>query len=124
MIDVTVKLIDELEPYRGPHEIQGIKFMPAAKELGVSAWGMNVLELAPNASEYPEHDHLGDGQEEVYVLLCGAATLRAGGLEWRMDQGTMVRVGPGVRRKLVAGEAGAMVLAIGGTPGKAYEPRK
>ena len=31
------------------------------------------------------------------------------------------RVGPGEKRKLVTGAEGARVIALGGTPGKAYE---
>jgi mannose-6-phosphate isomerase-like protein (cupin superfamily) len=123
MADITVKRIEELERHTGPNEIPGIAFLRAAKSLGVSAWGMNVLQLAPHATGYPEHEHLSDGQEEVYVLLRGAATLKADGHEWRMEPGTFLRVGPHEKRKIVTGETGATVLALGGTPGKAYVPR-
>jgi hypothetical protein len=34
----------------------------------------------------------------------------------------MVRVGPGVKRRLLTGSEGARVLALGGCAGKAYEP--
>ena len=124
MADVIAKRMEELEAYQGPHEIPGVQFVPLAKPLGVTSWGMNVLVLAPNAGEYPEHDHLGDGQEEVYTVLKGAATLRAGGQEFRMAPGVFVRVGPAEKRKLVAGDRGATVLALGATPGKAYVVRK
>ncbi len=124
MADVTIQRIEEIEPYRGPNALAGIRFRPAAKTLGVTAWGMNVLELDPGATTHPEHDHLKDGQEEVYVLLKGGATLRLGDEERRLEPGVLARVGPGVRRKLVPGAGGATVLVIGGTPGKAYEPRR
>lgn len=65
-----------------------------------------------------------DGQEEVYVILRGSATLQADGGEWPLEQGALVRVGPNQKRKLVSGPQGAAILAIGGTPGKAYEPRR
>lgn len=123
MTDVTVKRLDELECYRGPNELEGIRFLFAGKSLGVTAWGMNVLELAPGCLDYPEHHHEKDGQEEVYVLLRGAATIRVGHDEWPLSPGTFVRVGPAWKRKLVPGPGGATVLALGGTPGKAYEPR-
>lgn len=123
MTDVVVKRIEELERYTGPREIPGVGFLLAAKSLGVSAWGMNVLVLAPNATGYPEHEHVSDGQEEVYVLLGGAATMRAGGHEWRMEPGMFFRVGPHEKRKIVTGDSGATVLALGATPGKAYAPR-
>ncbi|MBI3992180.1 MAG: hypothetical protein HY342_02820 [Candidatus Lambdaproteobacteria bacterium] len=120
MADVTVKHVDELAHYDGPHALAGIKFCYAAKGLGVTAWGMNVLKLAPNVTNYPAHDHLKDGQEEVYVLLEGTATLRAGGQSWPLSPGSMARVGPGEKRTLLPGGQGATVLAIGATPGQAY----
>jgi uncharacterized cupin superfamily protein len=117
MSEVTVKRIDEIEPYRGPNTLAGIQFRPAGRALGVTAWGMAVLNLAPGTTIYPEHDHVKDGQEEVYVLLEGSATLRAGGQEWRIEPGTLVRVGAGVKRKWLPGDQGATLLAIGATPG-------
>ncbi|HET7825677.1 MAG TPA: hypothetical protein VFK90_10105 [Anaeromyxobacter sp.] len=106
MSDITLKRIEEIEPYTGPRTIPGIAFRPAARALGVTAWGMNVLDLQPNVTGYPEHDHAKDGQE------------------WRLEPGVLVRVGPGQRRKFVPGAEGATILAIGSTPGKAYEPRR
>src|SRR5215204_5400299 len=124
MSDVTLKRIEELGYYEGPHAIPGIRFRYAAKDLGVSAWGMNVLELEPGVTRYPEHDHVKDGQEEVYVLLRGAATLQADDEAFALEPGVLVRVGPQQKRKLVPGPEGATVLALGATPGKAYEPRR
>ena len=37
--------------------------------LGVTAFGLSVMELPPNADRYPEHTHGHDGQEEVYTVL-------------------------------------------------------
>ena len=75
MNDVTVKRIDEIPAYVGPHALPGIEFRFAAKALGVSAWGMNIGEVAPGGTNWPVHDHLADGQEEVYVVLRGSAEL-------------------------------------------------
>ena len=117
MSDVTVKRIDELDGYEG-------RFLYAAKGLGVTAWGMNVLRLPANYADYPEHDHTKDGQEEVYVVLEGSARLESGGESWTLGPGTLARVGAGQKRKLVPGDRGVTILALGGTPGKAYEVRK
>jgi len=124
MIEVTVKRIDEVEPYRGPGELEGIEFRAVGRALGVTAWGMNVLGLAPGATTYPEHDHREDGQEEVYLVLEGTATLRAGDQDWRLQRGDLVRVSPGVKRIWKPSDRGATLLALGATPGKAYEPRR
>jgi mannose-6-phosphate isomerase-like protein (cupin superfamily) len=123
MNDVTVKRVDELERYQGPHAIPGMQFLYAARDLGVTAWGMNVLKLEPHCGNYPEHDHTADGQEEVYVLLQGSATLWAGERQWPLEPGSLARVGPKLKRKIVPGPKGATVLAIGATPGKAYGSR-
>ncbi|WP_242343034.1 cupin domain-containing protein [Anaeromyxobacter terrae] len=124
MANVTLERIDEIEAYGGPRAIPGIRFRPAARALGISAWGMNVIDLDPGCTAYPEHDHVKDGQEEVYVLLSGTATLHADGAEWPLAPGTLVRVGPQAKRKIVPGPEGARVLALGATPGQAYAPRR
>ena len=118
MSDVTVKRFDELESYQS----QG-RFLYAAKSLGVTAWGMNVLKLPAGWQDYPEHDHAADGQEEVYVVLEGHATLTAEGKSWELRPGVIARVGPGQKRKLVPGADGVTMLALGGTPGKPYSSK-
>lgn len=117
MADINVKRFDELENYGG-------QFLYAGRGLGVTAWGMNVLKLPPNWMDYPDHDHAADGQEEVYVVLQGSGTLQAGGESWHLEPGTLARVGSGQKRKIVPGAEGVTLLALGGTPGKAYEPPK
>jgi mannose-6-phosphate isomerase-like protein (cupin superfamily) len=124
MGDVTRKDIEEIEYDRGPNAIPGIKFHAAARALGVTAWEMSVLEIEADCTRYPEHDHVKDGQEEVYVVLRGSATIHAAGAEHAMKVGTFVRVGPSEKRKIIPGPDGTAVLAIGSTPGKAHAPRK
>ncbi len=124
MADVQVKRIEDVDYYDGPNAIPGIRFHSAGRSLGVTAWGMNVLEIEPGCTGYPEHDHARDGQEEVYVVLRGSATLEAGDARVELAEGTLVRVGPRQRRKFLPGDRGVTLLAIGATPGKAYEPRR
>ena len=120
MSAITVKHIEEIEPYAGPNAIPGIRFRPARQALGVSSWGMNVIELDPHCSGYPEHDHASDGHEEVYVVLRGSIVLQAAGEERTLSQGDLVRVAPDLKRKFVTRDEGATLLALGGTPGKPY----
>jgi mannose-6-phosphate isomerase-like protein (cupin superfamily) len=117
MSSYTVKRIDEMEGiYRGAFKL-------ARAELGVSAFGMQVLDLPPRVSDqYPEHDHADDGQEEVYLTLTGSGEIEIDGERHRLEPGTMVRVGPGLKRRIRTGEGPMRVLAVGGVPGKAYEP--
>ena len=121
-MSVTHKKLAEVEAYTGPHEISGIRFRHARKEFNVSSWGMNILELDPDCTGYPEHDHVKDGQEELYVVLQGAAILQVEGKEYRVSEGEAIRVAPDLKRKWITGKDSVRLLALGGTPGKAYEP--
>lgn len=121
-MEIVVKSTKQIEHYQGPHAIPGIRFRPAREAMNVNAWGMNILELDPHCSGHPEHDHTHDGQEEVYLVLEGSVVLVAEGVERVLRQADLVRVPPAVVRKLVTREVGATLLAIGGTPGKAYAP--
>lgn len=122
MRGITIANVSTLAAYEGPHAIPGIRFRAAREPLGVSSWGMNVLELDAGCELCPEHDHTSDGQEEVYVVLSGAVVLRASGEERTLVAGDMARVAPDVRRKLVTRGSPATVLALGGNPGKPYSP--
>ncbi|MDX6539903.1 MAG: hypothetical protein QOI71_1513 [Gaiellales bacterium] len=37
----------------------------AGAELGIESFGMQVFDFPAGHSDYPEHDHSSDGQEEV-----------------------------------------------------------
>jgi uncharacterized cupin superfamily protein len=124
MADVTIKRVEDLDYYRGEKKLSDIQFRYAGKELGVTAWGMNVLDLDPMSASHPEHDHVENGQEEVYVCLRGSAMLYAGGEAYELEPCVLARVGPAVKRKIVAGPEGATVLAIGATPGQAYPAKR
>ena len=118
MADVTVKRTDDFEPtFRGG-------MLKARAGLEVTTFGMQLLRFPPNADRYPEHDHAESGQEEVYIVLEGAATLEAGGEHHSLEPGIFARVGPTERRRLVTGEEGAVILALGGIPGQVFEPTK
>jgi mannose-6-phosphate isomerase-like protein (cupin superfamily) len=131
--DVTHTQIDEIDAIEGFFE--GIKFHRAAAGLGVSSFGISIIDLAPGADEYPEHDHSEEGiggrmfakrpqqfgQEEVYVALRGSGTLEADGERYQLDQNHIARVGPAVKRKIVPGPEGIRLLALGATPGEPYD---
>src|SRR3954449_3431271 len=115
MADYTVVKIDDIEA------IVAGTFRRARAALGVESFGLQVLDLPPNLDAYPEHDHAGDGQEEVYVAVRGSGEIEIDGERHPLDPETMVRVGPGVSRKLFTGDEPMRILAIGGIPGKPYE---
>jgi mannose-6-phosphate isomerase-like protein (cupin superfamily) len=115
MPDYTVKRIDEMEA------VFGGAFKRARAELGVSSFGMAVMDIPPNTDQYPEHDHADDGQEEVYVVLRGRAEIDIEGERIDLDPETLVRVASGTKRKIYTGSEGARILALGGTPNQAYD---
>jgi hypothetical protein len=106
MADFTHTKIADIEAIDGV--LEGISFHKAAAGLDVSAFGISIIDLAPGAGDYPEHDHseqgLGGrmfakrpqqlGQEEVYAAL---------------------------KRKVTPGPDGLRLLVIGATPGEPYE---
>jgi mannose-6-phosphate isomerase-like protein (cupin superfamily) len=125
MSDVTVKRFDEMESALG-----GV-FVRARAELGVTAFGMNVINLPPHFDQpYAAHAHAGmppemefanHGQEEVYVPLSGRATLIADDERIELVPGMAVRVGPAQLRNFLTGAEPFRRLAIGGVPGAPYE---
>jgi mannose-6-phosphate isomerase-like protein (cupin superfamily) len=131
--DVTHVKVEEMESITGFFE--GIAFHKAAAGLGVSAFGLAVIDMEPGADEYPEHDHAEEGiggrmfaerpqqlgQEEVYLALRGSGTVEADGESYPIDADQMVRVGPAVKRRVIPGPDGLRLLAIGGRPGLPYE---
>ena len=116
MADYTVKRIPEMDSaFLGA-------FKRARAELGVSAWGMQVVELPPNIDGYPEHDHAHDGQEEVFVTMSGRGELEVDGETIQLEPDVMVRVGPEAKRKVLTRDSAIRLLLLGGTPGQVYEP--
>jgi uncharacterized cupin superfamily protein len=106
--------MDELEASMGGG------FKHVGRSLGVTSFGVNIIEIPPGYDGYPEHDHSEDGQEEVYIPVEGSATMTIDGEEHRLEPGVLVRVPSGVSRKIVTTDSSVRIVAIGGTPGKAY----
>ena len=59
----------------------------------------------------------------VLGVIVGSVKLQADDESWELTPGTMARVGPAQKRTVVPGDGGATLLVIGGTPGKAFEPK-
>ena len=128
--DVTHVGIDELDPVQG--FLAGFTFRRAGAQLGVTPFGMSIIDMPPETTAYPAHDHASRGpgnppahqlgQEEVYIALRGSADVEVDGHRYPVDAGHIIRVGPTARRKILPGADGIRLLAISGVPGKAYDP--
>jgi hypothetical protein len=115
MSGYKVKKIDEMEA------IYGGGFKRARAELGVEAFGMQIIDMPPNYENYPEHDHSQDGQEEVYLALGGGGEIEIEGQRFPLDGDHLVSVATGTKRKVWPGPEGIRLLIVGGIPGQPYE---
>ena len=99
-------------------EIEAVNgvFKPLRPSLGLTAFGINQLELSSNA-EGPEHDHGEDGQEEVYAIVRGGGRIRVEGQERDLHPGQFVFLAPGTSRQMVAGPDGLAWIGVGCQPG-------
>lgn len=115
MSDYAVKKIDEMEA------VYGGAFKRVRAELGVEAFGMQIIDMPPNFEGYPEHDHAGDGQEEVFFALRGGGEIEIEGERFPLDGDHVARVAAGTKRKVWPGPEGIRMLIVGGVPGGVYE---
>jgi len=87
-------------------------FRPLTAELGVAGFKINQLELAAG-KEGPEHDHAGNGEEEVYAVIAGGGILRIDGEDVTLQPGHFVYCPPNARRQMIAGDEGLTWIGIG-----------
>jgi tetratricopeptide (TPR) repeat protein len=110
--------IDEISDGRCPS--RPVRFHFGITSFGVNAWtGREAGDRIIN--EHDESDGE-DSEEELYLVQCGRATFELDDERVDAPVGTLVFARPGVKRTAFAEEPGTTILAIGGTPGKAYEP--
>jgi len=92
----TIKSIDEFEEMEGSG---GATWRLARKTLGAEAFGFNVVDIEAGG-QIPAHDHSGDNQEEVFIILEGQGTLVTDGEEHDAPAGTFCRLAPEVNRTI------------------------
>lgn len=104
---------------------KGVTLRSLRRELGVTAFGIAVIDIEPTGDEnpYPLHDHEKDGQTEVYVVQRGSGTLLVDDETVDVRAGEMIAVPPEISRQWSAGPDGLRLVAIGAPTGRAYEPR-
>ena len=116
-----IEEIDELDDGRVP-------MRPIRHHFGITAFGINAFTARESGDRLiNEHDELDNGAEdngaeELYVVQHGHATFELDGERVDAPAGTFVAVPARVKRTAFAEEPGTTIVAIGGVPGKAYEP--
>jgi quercetin dioxygenase-like cupin family protein len=102
----------------------GCPFRPVRLRFGITAFGVTTWTArAAHDRVINEHDEEDVGDEELFIVLSGGAVFELDGDRIDAPAGTLVFSPPGVKRTAFAQEAGTTILALDGTPGKAYEPR-
>ncbi len=126
--DYVFARLDQLEPtpILAPGATDdGRQRFDVRRRFDVTSFGIQAFRAPSGVDVVREHDEtkLGEaGQEELYIVLSGAATFEIDGESIEAPAGSFVHVQPTAKRKATAKEDGTTVLVVGGTPGKAYEP--
>jgi uncharacterized cupin superfamily protein len=115
----TIEHQDEFERMEGSG---GSTWLLARKALGTTAFGYNLVEIAPGG-QIPEHDEAQSGQVELYVILEGEAAMRLDGEDHPAPAGTFASLEPAATRMIFnRSEAPVLALLIGVEPNGGYEP--
>ena len=110
--------IDEISDGRCPSRPVRLHF--GITSFGVNAWtGHEAGDRIINEHDEAEEE---DGQEELYLVQHGRARFELDDERVEAPTGTLVFVRPGAKRTAFAEEPGTTIIALGGTPGKAFEP--
>lgn len=117
-IDDVPELDDGREPMR-----------PVRHHLGITGFGVTAW-TARNAGDRIINEHReaeageeeSERDEELYFVVEGRAVFELDGERQDAPAGTLVFVRPRVNRTAFADEPGTTIIAVGGTPGKPYDP--
>jgi mannose-6-phosphate isomerase-like protein (cupin superfamily) len=82
------------------------------EELDCENLGVSVLECEPGWTG-KEHDHADDGEEEVYLLVEGEATVVVEDEEVAMTEGDAVRIPGETTRRIENGDAESRFVLVG-----------
>jgi tetratricopeptide (TPR) repeat protein len=120
--------LDELEPAPtlAPGAANdGRQRFDVRRRFEITSFGVQAFRAPEGADVVRQHNEtlLGeDGQEELYIVMNGAATFEIDGETIEAPAGSLVKVRPAAQRKATAKDDGTTILVVGGTAGKAYDP--
>ena len=120
MTSYEVARLDEIDEVNDGRE----PYRPVRHDLGISAFGVTSWTAREAGDRIiNEHDESEpDSDEELYLVVRGRAVFELDGDRVAAPTGTFIFAPPGVKRTAFAEEPETTVIALGGTPGKAYEP--
>jgi uncharacterized cupin superfamily protein len=111
---MNIVALDDTERTGGWHLVR--------RSLGLEAFGLNVVRIAPGDS-IPEHDETGRDQEEVFLTLAGSPSLVVEGEAHPLPQWSFARLEPELTRTVRNDGADEAVVLIASAPCRSgYEP--
>jgi tetratricopeptide (TPR) repeat protein len=120
MSDYAIARLDEIDEVTdGRCPWRPVRFHFGITSFGVNAFtGRQAGDRLINEHDESQEDDL---QEELYLVQRGRARFELDGERVDAPAGTLVFARPSVKRTAFAEEPGTTIVALGGTPGKAYE---
>ena len=90
-------------------------FRKVRRELGITAFGVNALVLAPGVASRP---HYHDEQDELYFIHRGRARFEVGGETRELGPGDVCHVESTTPRRITSvGDEDLVMLVVGGKDG-------
>ena len=115
-----VRRLDEL-PLVPTEDPDDFDWYPVQHHLGLGAFGANAFGGDAGTVLVAEHDERESGQEELYVVVRGAARFTLADKELEAPALSFVAIpDPAVTRAAVAAENGTIVLAVGAPSGSGF----
>jgi tetratricopeptide (TPR) repeat protein len=118
----AVARIDEIEEISDGR----CPWRPVRFHFGITSFGVNAFtahEVGDRLINEHDESQENDLQEELYLVQRGRATFELDGERVDAPAGTLVFAPLEVKRTAFAEEPGTTLVALGGTPGKAYQPQ-
>jgi tetratricopeptide (TPR) repeat protein len=121
MVRYAIAHLDEIEEFADA----GSHYRPIRHHLGISAFGVTAWTARAAGdvviNEHDEDDPTAD--QELFLVVRGHAVFELDGDRVDAPTGTLVFAPPHTKRTASASEDGTIIVAVEGTPGKAYEAR-
>ena len=114
MSDFTILHVDDVE--------KSGNWLLARRSLGLAAFGMNIVDIAPG-DQIPEHDETERDQEEVFMVVSGSPSIFIEGEAHELTAGSLARLDPELTRTVRnTGSGPARVLIVSAPRSSGYEP--
>ena len=113
----AIARLDDIDPLPdGRYHYRPVRHHLGIQSFGVTAW-VGAVAGDPVINDFDEDS---EPAEELFLVVSGRAVFELEGEQVDATPGTLVLTAQGTRRRAVAAEPATTILAIDGTPGKAY----